>query len=241
MSQKSSLTILGTRVDMVNWEMIEQYCRAALIQGAPKMITTVNGEIALLARKNLEYRRVLNSADLAIPDSTNIVWLARLNGAPRVRPTPGVDLVERLCRIAEEMNKSVFFLGSQNRAGEKAAEELQSRFPDLEVAGVSEAGPNDAKIAGEIRRKNPDIVFVAYGAPNQELWIDQHKEQVTAKIMVGVGGSFDIISGALPRAPRSWRQLHLEWLWRLLLQPKRFWRIVKATLIFPLLAIFSKD
>ncbi len=205
------------------------------------MITTINGEIALLARKYPDYRTILNRADLAIPDSTNVVWVARLKGAELKRTTPGVELVERLGGIAAEMNKSIYLLGSQGGAAAKTAEILQQKFPGLEVAGVSEAEPDDPAIAAEIRRKNPDIVFVAYGAPKQEKWIVEHKDQVTAKIMVGIGGSFDMISGIFPRAPRAWRRMHLEWLWRLILQPQRFWRIIKAVIIFPLLALFNKD
>ncbi|MEX1051834.1 MAG: WecB/TagA/CpsF family glycosyltransferase [Patescibacteria group bacterium] len=236
-----NIYLLGTRIDAVNWEMIERFCQAALIQGAPKVITTINGEIVLMARKNPAYRQILNRADLAIPDSINVVWVARLKGAPLRRPTPGVELVERLCRIAADMQKSVYFLGSQNGAGQKAAEALVSKFDDLEVAGVSEAGPEDPATAAEVRRKNPDIVFVGYGAPRQEQWINQYKEQTTAKILVGVGGSFDIIAGVLPRAPQLMRRLHLEWLWRLWLQPKRLWRIIKAVIVFPLLALFNKS
>ncbi len=237
----TSIYLLGTRIDVVNWEMVERFCRAALVQGAPKMITTINGEIALLARKNAPYRAILNRADLAMPDSTNVVWVARLKGAPLRQPTPGVELVERLCRIAADMQKSVYFLGGQGGAAQKTAEAMNSKFDDLEVAGVSEANPEDPATATEIRKKNPDIVFVAYGAPKQEQWINQYKEQTTAKILVGIGGSFDMISGTLPRAPEWLRRMRLEWLWRLYLQPKRVWRVIKAVVIFPLLALFVKS
>lgn len=239
MNQNNIANILGVRINNVGWEVIDSFCRAALIQAAPKMITTINGEIILTASKNPEYKRVLNTADLAIPDSTNVVWVGRLKGYKFGQPTPGSELLTRICKIAEESKKSVFFLGGMDNVAKITADKMLDQFPDLEIAGVSNAGPTDPKLVSYVRRKNPDIVFVAYGAPKQELWIDKNKEKVTAKIMVGVGGTFDMISGKFPRAPQWIRKLHLEWLWRLSLQPKRIVRTFKALVIFPLKALFS--
>ena len=233
----NAVNILGVKINIVDWRAIDVFCRSALIQAASKVITTINGEIILIATKNSEYKKVLNKADLAIPDSTNVVWVGRLKGYKFGSPTPGSELLSRICKIAQETNKSVFFLGGIENVAEITADIMSKKYPNLEVVGVSNANPTDLKIADHIRRKNPDIVFVAYGAPKQELWIDENKEKITAKIMVGVGGTFDMISGKLPRAPRWMRKAHLEWLWRLLLQPKRIIRAFKAVIIFPLKAL----
>ena len=239
MTGHKTVTILGVKIDIVDWGVIEDFCRRALIQAAPKVITTVNGEIILTASKNPHYRRILNLADLAIPDSINVVWVGRLKGYKFGRPTPGSELLGRICKIALETKKSVFFLGGQGGVAQLTADVITRQYPGIEIAGVSEADPTDPDIAKYVRRKNPDIVFVAYGAPKQELWIDENKEKITAKIMVGVGGTFDMISGKLPPAPSWMKRLRLEWFWRLLLQPKRIIRVFKATVVFPLKALFS--
>jgi len=232
--------ILGVKIDIVSWDQIDQFCKNSLIQAAPKMITTVNGEIILAASKSPEYKTVLNGASLAIADSTNVVWIGRLKGYKFDKPTPGSELLWRICQIAEELKKSVYFLGGRDGAAEATAKIISEKYPNLEVAGYSEADPEDENIAKEIRRKNPDVVFVAYGAPKQELWINKNKDIVTAKIMVGIGGTFDMVSGKFPRAPLWMRSMHLEWLWRFLLQPKRIFRIFKAVVVFPLKALFSR-
>lgn len=239
MTQDNTINILGVRINNVGWSVIDSFCRAALIQAAPKVITTINGEIILIASKNPEYKRVLNKANLAIPDSTNIVWVSRIKGYKFGEPTPGSELLGRICKIAQETKKSVFFLGGMDDVAKLTADKIIDEYPDLEIAGISNADPTDPKLVNYIRRKNPDIVFVAYGAPRQELWIDKNKEKITAKLMIGVGGTFDMISGKLPRAPQWMRKMHLEWLWRLSLQPKRIFRIFKALVVFPIKALLS--
>ena len=239
MTIHKTATILGVRIDIVDWATIEDFCRRALIQAAPKIITTINGEIILTASKNHDYKKVLNSADLAIADSTNVVWVGRLKGYRFNRPTPGSELLGKICEIAMKTKKSVFFLGGQDGVAQITADIITKQYPDIEIAGVSESDPDNPNTAKYVRKKNPDIVFVAYGAPKQELWIDKHKEEITAKIMVGVGGTFDMIAGKLPRAPSWMRKMYLEWFWRLLLQPKRIIRVFKATIVFPLKALFS--
>ncbi|MEX0594557.1 MAG: WecB/TagA/CpsF family glycosyltransferase [Patescibacteria group bacterium] len=234
----SQAKILGVNIDIVTWAEIVRFCKQALVQAAPQMITTINGEIILIATKNPSYKKVLNTANLAIADSTNVVWMGRLKGFKFPYRTPGSELFWEICEIAEDMKKSVYFLGGAENTAQLTAEKVQERFPALEIAGFSNADPSE-QTALEVRKKNPDVVFVAYGAPVQELWIAQNKDKITAKIMVGVGGTFDMVSGKLRRAPDWMLKMHLEWLWRLYLQPKRIIRIFKAVIIFPIRVLFS--
>lgn len=230
--------ILGVKIDIVTWAEIVRFCKQALVQAAPQMIVTVNGEIVLESLKDANYKKILNSADLAIADSTNIIWVGRLKGFKFPYRTPGSELFWEICEIADDMKKSVYFLGGAENTAELTAERVLQRYPEIEIAGFSGADPS-AETAAEVRKRNPDVVFVAYGAPKQEKWIAQYKDQITAKIIVGVGGTFDMVSGRLRRAPDWMLKMHLEWLWRLYLQPKRIGRIFKAVVIFPLRAIFG--
>jgi len=230
--------ILGVNIDIVTWAEIVKFCRQALVQAAPQMIATINGEIILSATKDLNYQKILNTADLAIADSTNVVWIGRLKGYKFPYRTPGSELFWEICEIADDLNKSIFFLGGFNGVAEISAQKVKERYPNVEIAGWSEAAPT-LETAQLVRKKNPDIVFVAYGAPKQETWIANFREITTAKLLVGIGGTFDMVAERLKPAPTWLKKVNLEWLWRLYLQPSRFVRIFKAIVVFPLRAIFS--
>jgi N-acetylglucosaminyldiphosphoundecaprenol N-acetyl-beta-D-mannosaminyltransferase len=237
--QSSSVTILGCRIDNVDWADIDTFCRQALTESTPQHIVTINGEQILAAEQNNDYRVALNSADLIIPDSTNVSWVSRWKGSGLKAITPGSDLTLRLAKLAAELDKSIFLVGSKPGVAAEAAKALQQHYPGLKIAGTSSANPSDQTVISEINKSRADIVLVAYGAPAHDLWIQKHKIATGAKILVGVGGTFDMLAGNLPRAPRFMRSLHLEWLWRLILQPSRIGRIWNAVVVFPLKAILS--
>lgn len=224
--------LLGVRVDRVGWPEILAFTQQALAGERPKQIVTVNGEFILTAQDDPKFRTIINGADLVIPDSTNVVWLSRLRGQPLPGVTPGSDLVIHLARLAAQEKEKIFLLGSRPGVGERAAAKLKQTFPGLEVVFDS-ADPGDPTGLEKIKAEKPAIVLVGYGAPKQELWINQHKEETGAKILVGVGGTFDMLAGVLPRPPKWLRSLHLEWLWRLILQPSRLGRIWRAVVVFP--------
>lgn len=234
-----SIHILGCRIDNVDWSDIDAFCADALNGNEPKHIVTINGEQILSAIKNDAYKNALNSADLIIPDSTNVVWLGRWKGMPIKYVTPGSDLTIRLSKLAAETGQSVFLLGSREGVAAKAGEALQKKFPNISIAGNSAANPDDPTVVGEIAKSEAAIVLVAYGAPAHDLWIQKNKVSTGAKLLVGIGGTFDMLAGVLPRAPKVMRDLHLEWLWRLILQPSRIGRIWNAVVVFPLRAILT--
>ncbi len=232
-----SITILGCRINNVNWAEIDAFCRESLTNRGPKHIVTLNGEQILAAGKNPEYKVALNSADLIIPDSTNVVWVSWLLGRSLKTVTPGSDLTLRLAKLAAETDHSIFLLGSKEGIAAQAAAVLQKNYPQLKVTGTSSADPDEQNVIGEINKSGASIVLVAYGAPTHDLWIQKHKEATGAKILVGIGGTFDMLAGRLPRAPKWLRALHLEWFWRLILQPSRFGRIWNALVVFPFKAV----
>lgn len=234
----NSVKLLGVRIDSVDWPGILEQCQRAIADQAPLQINTINGEIVLTAERDSSYCEVLNEGDLNIADSTNVVWLARLKGQ-RLSRTPGVDCLVRLCRDASEKGQSVFLLGAKPGVAAQAAAQLQKKFPKLIIAGVSAADPADPAGLKQIQELKPTMLFVAYGAPAQEKWIHGHKHETGAIVHIGVGGSFDMLAGVLPRAPKFFRALSLEWLWRLFLEPKRLGRIWHAVVVFPLKVLFS--
>lgn len=234
MSPKAkSVFILGSRLDEVGWKEIDLFCTEALSGNTYRYIVTINGEIALKAEKNMRLQQAINEADLVIPDTTNIVWAGRKRGLKLDNPTPGADLIFHFCEIAQSLDKSIFLLGSKEGVAKKAGERLQKMYPGLMLAGISSANPDNLQVVEEIKRLKPDILVVAYGAPKQEIWMQTHRN-LPCKLVAGLGGTLDMVSGNLPRAPRWLRAIHMEWLWRLILQPSRIGRIWQSLVVFPL-------
>lgn len=205
-----------------------------LLGNEQHQIATVNPEFLMEARKNNYFKRILNSTSLNVPDGIGLVWLAGISSG-RIA---GIDLMKDICKLASKNNKSCFLFGGRGVV-EATKENLVEEFPDLKIAGIAE-DREGAK--NNIKETDPDIIFVALGAPEQEVWIYENKEKFPqTKLFMGVGGAFDIISGRIKRAPISMQKMGLEWLWRLMQEPKRFRRILKAVFVFPCLILVAKS
>lgn len=152
----------------------------------------------------------------------------------------GTDLVDKIAKTATQNNWKIYLLGGKNDVAQKAADILKTKYPNLLIVGAEEGmilNPDDSSqdhnLITKINRANPDILFVAFGAPKQDLFIYRHKQDLNVPVMMGVGGAFDFIAGRVKRAPSVIRSLGLEWLWRLIIEPWRFKRILTATIRFP--------
>jgi N-acetylglucosaminyldiphosphoundecaprenol N-acetyl-beta-D-mannosaminyltransferase len=192
----------------------------------PHQLATVNPEFVMAAQHNAAFRQVLNRADLCVPDGVGLLWAAqRLRRSLPERVT-GSDLVPMLARVAAERGWRVFLLGAAPGVAERTAQILANRNPGFRIAGVYAGSPADADAPALVHRvclAQPDILWVAYGAPAQDLWIARHASQLGVPVMIGVGGAFDHIAGVRKRAPDWVQRVHLEWLFRLITQPWR-WR-----------------
>lgn len=213
--------ILGVGIDDINIEQAVRKVEGWLKKGGKHYIVTPNPEFLVTAQSDPEFKKILNSADLAIPDGKGL----KLTGDIECN-TPGIDLIEELIKLASVRGSTTGFLGGRGQVAERTAECLKEKYPALKVKFISEE-PNDIP--------KLDILFVAFGHPKQEKWIAKNLANLNVKVAMCVGGSFDIISGKLPRAPLWIRNLGTEWLFRLLIQP---WRIKRQmTLIKYLLML----
>lgn len=229
--------ILGVAVDAITRSQALERGRQLLDGGGQHVIATPNPEMVMAARREPRLRAIINAASLAAPDGAGLVWALRRRGIAAER-VPGVELMVDICALAAHRGKRVFLCGGRGGVAAAAATKLKNRFPTLTLAGASE---NQDDI-NAIQSARPDILFVALGVPKQEYWIADHLGQLpTVKLAMGVGGAFDIISGQLPRAPRWMRRAGLEWLWRLMLEPRRLARIWNATVRFPLAVLREKN
>lgn len=189
---------------------------------------TLNAEMAMAARNHAPLRRVIQGAELVIPDGAGVVWALRLQGH-RLRRQPGIELAETLLGHASALGWRVAWVGARNDRLQAAARFWKRRHPQLRLQHLihgyqpSERWP---MVEADLRRQQPELVFVGLGAPRQELWIDKVRPRGHG-FWLGVGGSFDVWSGSVRRAPTFMRVLQLEWFYRLLQEPGRWPRILQ--------------
>ncbi len=240
-----------TSADIIRADDFYHTCDAWLDGSSVNHVVTLNPEMVMEAKGNADFRDAINSADMRIPDGAGLIWahwyirsefwslipsLVAFSFRSVERIT-GVDIVVRLSQIAEKRGVPVYLLGGTTRQVERTKRLLARRFPALSVHTSSDhvfdiSGPSD--VLADIQRVQPAILFVAYGAPKQALWIQRHKKEFSSvRIAVGVGGAFAILSEEKRRAPDFLRALNLEWLWRLFLEPSRLPRIWTAVVKFP--------
>lgn len=191
-------------------------------------VVTANPELVLLAQKDPEYARILAGAAMTLADGIGVVYAAKVLGTPLPGRAPGVDFAGGLMEAMARDGLGLYLLGAKPGVAQRAAENLKERYPGLKVCGVHDGYfQEDEPVVEDIRASGADVVFVCLGAPKQEQWIAANGAATGAHLLVGLGGSLDVFAGAVKRAPEGWQRLGLEWLYRLLQEPKRIGRMAK--------------
>lgn len=227
MSKKDKADILGAYVDIVNTGQALQKIKELGRDGHPSHVITLNAEIVYQAQEDPDLLRIINEADLVTPDGIGIVWAGKKLGYPFQERVTGIDLLYQLCSEAAKEGWRVYLLGAAPGVAEEAGRKLCAAYPGLPVCGCHDGYFSDQEmeaLIAEICETQPDILFVALGAPKQEFWIKQYKQQLNVPVSIGVGGSFDVVAGIKERAPQWVIKANLEWLYRLLKEPSRFKR-----------------
>jgi N-acetylglucosaminyldiphosphoundecaprenol N-acetyl-beta-D-mannosaminyltransferase len=234
-----SVEILSVRVSRVTMSDTLAILESMVDSGESHHVVTVNPEFVMASRGNSAFRDVLNSADLAVPDGIGIVLASWILGKPIRHRVTGVDLVGQFAWRAGKRGFRFFLLGAAPGLAERAAGALQRMNSGLGIAGTFSGSPDpseEKEICRRITAAAPDVLLVAYGSPNQELWIARMRGRLNVPLTIGVGGSFDFIAGVVARAPRWMQRLGLEWFYRLLIQPER-WRRMRVLPGFVLLVL----
>ena len=228
------ITILNSQVDAVTTEEVLNKIKAHLNSKSNKMFHIITADSLALLRclDDNRFRMVFNRAELVIPDGAGIIWASDFLGRRLPERIPGVGLVSRVCQLSESKEFKVFFLGGKPGIAQKAAEKLLATYPNMQVAGLHHGyfeleSEEEDKIMKNIIDSKADILFVALGVPRQEWFISRFRLFNHKSVAIGVGGSFDVISETLPRAPIWMQRFALEWLFRLWLEPFRIGRILK--------------
>ncbi|WP_243290534.1 WecB/TagA/CpsF family glycosyltransferase [Bacillus sp. FJAT-47783] len=198
-----------------------------------KFVVTANPEIIVNTQKNEDYGKVIKEADFIIPDGIGVILASRILGHRLSERITGVDTMFRLLEKANQKNYSVYLLGATPLVVDKAVETIRSMYSNVTISGYHN-GYNfqDTKVTSAIRDLKPDIIFIALGAPLQEKWIAKHIGQFEKGLFMGVGGSFDVLSGTVKRAPYLMRACHLEWFYRLIIKKGKRKKVIKNLLSF---------
>ena len=221
------IEILGVPVDCVTMDQALDWADSMMKGHRPCTILAVNPEKVMRAQQDGKLLDQLRAADLLIPDGIGMVLAARLLGLGHAERVPGSELMPKLCERAVSNGYSVFLFGASAEVNQHAVAVLRERYPGIRIAGSQHGYVKDEDMPGVITCINeckPDLLFVALGSPHQELWMARYLPQLTVKVCQGVGGTFDVISGRVRRAPKVFRSLYLEWFYRLASNPRRIRR-----------------
>ena len=224
------VNILGVKVDKVNVSEASDRIIGFIESGDKgRSVFTPNSEIIMMAYRDESFRELLNSSDLLTADGIGVVYASRIVKNPIKERAAGYDIA---CETLEKLSKkggSLYLFGSKPGVAEKAGENITKKYPGIRIAGYSDGYFNEEKektIIENINRANPDLLFVCLGAPKQEKWIYEHKNELKAGVCLGIGGSLDVFAGTVKRAPEFFTKHGIEWLYRLMKQPSRFVRML---------------
>ena len=221
------IDIAGIQVDNVTQEEAVSAIDQFLELGNPQYLCVVNAAKTVAASRDARLRSVIEGAALVTADGMSVVWAARAVGQSLKARVTGIDLFEHLITYAAERGRSVFFLGARDESVRGVVDRFTRAHPTLKVAGWRDGyfgQAENAAVTETIRRSAAEMLFVAMGSPAQEYWIAENLGRTGARFAMGVGGSFDHLSGRQRRAPRWMQRAGLEWLYRLLREPRRLWR-----------------
>jgi len=225
-----TVPLYGIPFSTMSMDETVEYLTKAIENKRQTHVITANPIMIMAALENANYAAMMKKADLIVPDGAGVVWAAGYAGSPVTERVTGFELLHRLMVQGERRRWRVFLLGTAPDIIEAAAEKLQLQYPQARVVGWHDGffkAEQDSEVIAKINEAAPDLLFVARGADTQEPWIVKHRNTMSGiSLIMGVGGSFDIISGRLKRAPVLFQKLRLEWFYRLLQEPKRYKRML---------------
>lgn len=233
---RERINLLGTLIDKVSFDeaslRIDEFVRS----GMPRQVVTANLDFLRLCSRDRSFQDIVNTSDMVVPDGMPLVWASRKLSDPLPERVAGVDLVSECARLSAAHGYRLFLLGAAPGVADAAASVLRARYPGVNVVGTyspeSLTPAADRETVEIVKAARPDILLVAFGAPKQEKWIDTDGRSSRAPVQIGVGGSFDYLTGRVRRAPEWMRKAGLEWLFRLAVQP---WRL-RRMLVLPVFA-----
>lgn len=228
-AQLSTISLFGISVSKLDMDETVDYIIEAIRQHKAHQVVTINPIMIMAALEQPEFMQIMKEAELVVPDGTGVVWAARYKGTPVAERVAGIDLLHKLMATGEQFGWRVYLLGASPEVNAEAATKLQQLYPGIQIVGNRHGyftPKQDDEVVAHIAAAKPQLLFVASQLDRQEPWIYRYREQLNIPVMMGVGGSFDVITGHVKRAPLFFQKLHLEWFYRLLREPHRALRML---------------
>lgn len=220
--------VLGVSYDNVTMEEALARGRHILQGERTCYCVTPNAEMAYEALQDEGFRRLLNGAELVLPDGAGVILGAKLLKTPLKQKVAGIEFAQNMLSVMEELGSRLYLLGSKPGVAELAGEKMLEKHPKLQICGMADGYFKDeAEVVEKINTAQADAVYVCLGSPKQEYFMQKHREALSAKLLCGLGGTLDGIAGTVKRAPRWMIRLQLEWLYRLIKEPRRFKRMLR--------------
>lgn len=220
--------VLGVSYDNVTMEEALARGRQILQGDRTCYCVTPNAEMAYEALQDEGFRRLLNGAELVLPDGAGVILGAKLLKTPLKQKVAGIEFAQNMLSVMEELGSRLYLLGSKPGVAELAGKKILEKHPKLQICGMADGYFKDeAEVVEKINTAQADAVYVCLGSPKQEYFMQKHREALSAKLLCGLGGTLDGIAGTVKRAPRWMIRLQLEWLYRLIKEPRRFKRMLR--------------
>ena len=226
------IEVLGVAFDDVTLEQAAELGGKMLQEDRFHYVVTPNPEFILAAEKDESFRKVINAADLVIPDGIGVIYSAKILGTPLAERVPGIEFSAKMLEKLNEMGGRLFLLGAKPGVAEKAGENICAQYPNIVLCGTQDGYFKDEEdVILKVAAARPDLLFVCLGAPKQEKWMARWGKHTGAKMAIGLGGCLDVYAGNVERAPEAWQKAGMEWAYRLKKEPKRITRMAKLPLV----------
>ena len=242
---RNTVRILGIDIDNIDIEDAGNITKN-LIENSNKsckIVVAPNTEFIMMAQKDKEFFDILKKSSLSTPDSVGVMIGGKKQNKPFKQRIPGQSYFRKILEVGEKENWSFYFLGGKGDVPKLTAEHVKKDYPNINIVGYHEGffeNESEEAVISEINKLQPNVLFVAMGAPLQEKWIAKHKNELKVDVAAGQGGTFDYEAGKIKRAPKIFQTLGIEWFWRLILQPSRFFRML-ALPVYLIKITFTKD
>ncbi len=242
-SRLDKIKILGVYLNNISYDEAIETIKLYIKSKSTGIVVTPNAEIIMRAQAAEDLKRAINTADISFPDGIGVVIASKILKTPLSDRTAGYDLLMKMLQLAQDEKLSVFLLGGIQGVAHEAANIISQRYPNIQIFGAEHGyfdESDEEQLIDDINKKAPDILIVGMGAPKQELFMSKYRPVLKCGVAIGVGGSLDVISGRVRRAPVFMQKAGLEWLYRLIKQPARIKRMGVLPL-FLLKVIFSGE
>jgi N-acetylglucosaminyldiphosphoundecaprenol N-acetyl-beta-D-mannosaminyltransferase len=224
-----TVSLNGVPFSKMDMQETVAYLTEAIASRRPHRVVTGNPIMLMVGLETPLFHRALATAELVVPDGAGVVWAARHVKQPVKERVAGFDLMHELLREGEKRSWSVYLLGASQEIVASAYANFQKKYPGMRFVGHRDgyfSDKEDGAVVAAVRAANPDLLFVARATMNQEPWIEKYQKVLGVPVIMGVGGSFDVVSGKLKRAPAFFRRMGLEWFYRLIQEPSRYKRML---------------